>query len=266
MPTLKRKVIRIDEEKCDGCGLCVPSCAEGALQIIDGKAKLVSDKYCDGLGDCLGECPQDAIFFEERDAEVYDQEAVVERLKSMGREYIPHDHGDDGHDHDHSRQTSHAHAGGFSCPSARTLDFREQKVDTEPSEDAPKQKSELRQWPVKLNLVSPQAPYFQNADLLIAADCAPFAYASLHPDFLKGRTVVIGCPKFDDLEYYREKLTAIIKTNSIRSITVLHMEVPCCTGLLHIAYDAVKASGKAIPVAPIVVSLRGEVKQPTPAY
>ena len=265
MPTVLRKVIRIDEEKCDGCGLCAPSCAEGAIEIVDGKARVVSDRYCDGLGACLGECPQGAISFEEREAEEYDQSAVVQRLKSHGREYVPHSHDDQGGHNEARTHHAHGHA-GFSCPFARTLDFRQQ-TPTEEAEDEVqgRHRSELRQWPVKLNLVSPQALYFQDADLLIAADCAPFAYANLHPDFLKGKAVVIGCPKFGDLDQYRQKLVAIVEHNNIRSITVMHMEVPCCTTLLHIASEAAEASGKAIPLETVVVSLQGEIKARVPA-
>jgi Pyruvate/2-oxoacid:ferredoxin oxidoreductase delta subunit len=261
MSTVLRQVIKIDEEKCNGCGLCVPSCAEGALQMIDGKARMVSDKYCDGLGACLGECPQGAISFEEREAEEYDQDAVVKRLESQGRAYVPHDHssGDYG-DHAAHAHHEHGHGGGFSCPSARTLDFRNEAADEEVGEGS-RQRSELRQWPVKLNLVSPQAPYFQDADLLIAADCAGFAYANLHPDFMKDKTVVIGCPKFDDLAYYQEKLAAIVHLNNIKSITVMHMEVPCCTALQHVAEAAVETAGKAVPIESVVVSLQGEIKR-----
>lgn len=264
MPTVKRQVIRIDEEKCNGCGLCVPSCAEGALQIIDGKARLVSEKFCDGLGACLGECPQDAISFEERDAEVYDQGAVVERLTSMGRKYEPHDHSGDAHnEHASAPAAAHGHR-SFSCPSARMMDFRKEEAQDKADVPAVSRQSELRQWPIKLNLVNPEAPYFQDSDLLVAADCAPFAYASLHPDFLKGKSLVIGCPKFDDVAYYKEKLTSILAANNVKSITVMHMEVPCCTGLLYIAEDAIKASGKCVPVKQITVTLRGEIKEATP--
>lgn len=264
MSTVMRKVIKIDEEKCNGCGLCVPSCAEGALQIIDGKARLVSDRYCDGLGACLGECPQDAISFEEREAEQYDQAAVVQRLESQGRHYVPHDDGggDDSHGGHAHHGHGHGHGGGFSCPSARMMDFRQGEVEPEAeSAEGTRQRSELRQWPVKLNLVSPQAPYFQDAELLLAADCAGFAYANLHPDFMKGKALLIGCPKFDDLQYYQQKLTAILQHNNIRGITVMHMEVPCCTALQHLAETCVEAAGKAIPIESVVVSLQGEIKR-----
>lgn len=265
-----RQVIRIDEDLCDGCGVCVPSCAEGALQIIDGKARMATDKYCDGLGACLGECPQGAISFETREAEEFDEEATVEHLvKDLGRTPDAHfqhmaEHAAGGQDHDHGHAHApaahaHGHGGGHMCPSARTIDRTHETRQEEPTA-ANAVQSELRQWPVKLYLVNPQAPYFQDADLLVAADCVPFAYGSLHPDFLKGKTLVTGCPKFDDVDLYREKLTEIVRQNNVRSITVLVMEVPCCTGMRFIAEDAVKAAGKDVPVETVTISLAGEVK------
>lgn len=271
MTKVKRQVIKIDEELCNGCGLCVPSCAEGAIQIIDGKARLVADKYCDGLGACLGECPLGALSFEEREAEEFDETAVAEYLKSVGKEFVPHahDHLHEEHSHGHhaheapvpAAHAMHAHHGG-GCPSARTLDFRSNDGTPRDNDDGPKIESELRQWPIKLYLVSPSAPYFQDADLLVAADCAPFAYASLHPDFLRGKALVIGCPKFDDLQAYVDKLTAIVSRNNIKSVTVLHMEVPCCFGLMGAAREAVAAAGKEIPVVAKVVTLQGGIEEP----
>jgi NAD-dependent dihydropyrimidine dehydrogenase PreA subunit len=252
MAKVKRQVIKIDGGLCNGCGLCVPSCAEGAIQIIDGKAKLVSDKYCDGLGACLGECPQGALSFEEREAEEFDESAVSDHLKTIGREHVPH-----AHDHP---QAVHMHHGG-GCPSAKTLDFRNE-ARTPSYDNQPKLQSELRQWPVKIVLVNPSAPYFQDADLLVAADCAPFAYASIHPDFIKDKAIMIGCPKFDDLDAYIKKLTAVVAQNNIKSITVLHMEVPCCFGLMHAVREALTAAGKDIPIITKVVTLRGEIEEP----
>jgi len=247
MAKVKRQVIKIDEELCNGCGLCVPSCAEGAIQIIDGKARLVADKYCDGLGACLGECPQGALSFEEREADEFDEAAVSKHLESIGRKPAVHVH------------PAHMHHHG-GCPSAVTMDFRKEPRPTAGVKgDRHKLESELQQWPVKLRLVNPSAPYFQDADLLLVADCVPFAYASLHPDFLRGKALAIGCPKFDDLEMYLEKLTQIITLNNIKSITVMHMEVPCCSGLIHIAREAVAASGKDIPIYTKKVTLRGEI-------
>ena len=253
MAKVKRQVISIDEELCNGCGECVTSCAEGAIQIIDGKARLVSDKYCDGLGACLGECPMGALSFEEREAEEYDEAAVVQHLEKVGITPMPHVH-----KHINAAPVHHGHGG---CPSAKTLDFRQD--ETEATDGiTPKLKSELRQWPIKLYLVSPSAPYFQDADLLIAADCTAFAYASVHPDFMKGKAMVIGCPKFDDVQVYVEKLTAIIAQNNIKSITVLHMEVPCCFGLMGVARQAIEGSGKDVPLQAKVVTLRGEIEEP----
>lgn len=260
MAKTMRKVIKIDEDLCNGCGECVPSCAEGAIQILDGKAKLVADKFCDGLGACLGECPMGALTFEEREAEEFDIEAVEDHLTSMGRSLEEHN----------ARQAEHAKpAGGCpssggdgGCPSARTFDFSGMD-DDEDQADAPKLRSALRQWPVKLNLVSPAAPYFRDADLILAADCTAFAYASMHPDFMKGKALAIGCPKFDDVNAYREKLKGIILQGGIRSITVIHMEVPCCLGLLFVAQQAVAESGVDIPLESKVISIRGEVKEPS---
>jgi NAD-dependent dihydropyrimidine dehydrogenase PreA subunit len=232
----KRKIIKIDKEKCDGCGLCIPACPEGALQLIDGKAKLVSDKYCDGLGACLGECPQGAISFEEREADEFDEEAVKEKMKKAGK--------------------THHHPAGASCPSKKNLMWK--GAETAPEKG--RLHSALEQWPIQLMLVNPSAPYFEDADLVLAADCVPFAYANFHPEFLAGKAVAIGCPKLDDANYYVEKLTDILKINNIKSLTVVNMEVPCCFGLLQIARSAVKASGKQIPLKQIIVSIQGEIK------
>jgi NAD-dependent dihydropyrimidine dehydrogenase PreA subunit len=260
MAKVTRKIVSIDEELCDGCGLCVPSCAEGAIQIVDDKARLVSEVYCDGLGACLGECPQGAITIEERPAEEFDAAAVEEHLHELGREGGAHRH-----EHEaEPRPLGHRAAGGhnFSCPGARTMDLRarddEERAEAEVAPEG-KLKSELGQWPVKLYLVSPNAPYFQDAELLIAADCTPVAYAAFHPDFLRGKAVVIGCPKFDDLDAYLHKLTAILKANDVKKVTVLHMEVPCCFGLVQVAKQAVAASGKDIPLEDATATIRGEV-------
>jgi len=233
---VKRKIVKIDEEKCNGCGLCIPACAEGALQIIDGKARLVSEKYCDGLGACLSECPQNAITIEEREAEEFDERAVEVHLKEMKHQESP---------------ATHHH---FACPSATTMQWEQQEsaVTSLPSA------SMLTQWPVKLALVAPGAPYFEEADLLIAADCLPFAYAGFHADFLKDKAVVIGCPKLDDVDFYQEKLTEIIRQSNIKSITIAHMEVPCCFGLVWITKEALAQSGKDIPVYEEVISIKGE--------
>lgn len=238
-----RQIIKIDEDKCNGCGLCVSACHEGALQVIDGKAKLVSETYCDGLGACLGDCPMGAITIETREAEDFNEAAAMAHVAAA--ESHPHAHAHHGHE-------------GFTCPSAKTIDR---------THEAPKSccgptgstASELRQWPIKLYLVNPQAPYFQNADLLVAADCVPFAYGGTHANFMRGKTLVTGCPKFDDTELYLDKLTQIVSQNNIKSITVLKMQVPCCSGIQKISEMAVAASGKSIPVNTITVSLEGEI-------
>jgi len=259
-----RQMIKIDEDKCNGCGACVPACAEGAIQIVDGKAKVVMEKYCDGLGACLGECPQGAISFETREAEAFDEAATIEHLKETGRSVEAHlahmaEHAAGGHD-----QHAHAHHGrghgGFVCPSARTID-RTRECSRADTPAAGSVQSELRQWPVKLHLVNPSASFFQDADLLIVADCVPFAYGSLHPDFMRGKVVVTGCPKFDDIEGHIDKLTEIFRRNRVRKVTVLQMEVPCCSGLARATEVAVQASGNDVPVDTITISLSGEVMQ-----
>jgi NAD-dependent dihydropyrimidine dehydrogenase PreA subunit len=206
-----RKIVHIDEELCNGCGQCIPKCAEGALQIIDGKARLVSDNYCDGLGACLGHCPQGAIHIIEREAEAFDEEAV--------------------HIHLARKQQS-------------TISGR----------------SALRQWPVQINLVPSKAAFFDNHDLLVIADCVPLAYSDVHGSLLNKKSVVMGCPKFDDAQSYVKKLTAILTNNNVKSITVAHMEVPCCSGLLWIVKKAINASGKQIPLERQVITIRGEIE------
>ena len=243
-----RQIIRIDEEKCNGCGVCVPACVEGALQIIDGKARLVSETYCDGLGACLGECPQDALSFETREADEFDEAAAMEHAAKSGVAAVSNFHAEHAHGH-----------GGGGCPSAKTIDRTKDQACPAPAVHG-EIGSELRQWPVKLYLVNPTASYFENSDLLIAADCVPFAYGSLHPDFLRGKTLVTGCPKFDDVELYAQKLTEILSLNRIKSITVLQMEVPCCSGMARLAENAVAASGSGIPVEVVTISLAGGVK------
>ncbi len=236
-----RKVVKIDEEKCNGCALCIPNCAEGALQIIDGKARLVSDKFCDGLGACLGHCPQDAITVTEREAEDFDEEAVeihLHKKEEVKTEPEP--------------QPKPAFTG---CPSSRVMQFQVPKPKTE-STQTRSSVSMLSQWPVQLKLVPVNAPYFQDADLLVAADCVPFAYPDFHQDFLKGKAVVVGCPKLDDIQYYKEKLTEIFRTNSIKSVTVPYMEVPCCFGLVKVTEDAIAASGKKIPFKKVKIGIR----------
>lgn len=228
----KRKIIKIDEEKCNGCGLCIPNCKEGALKIIDGKARLVSDVLCDGLGACLGHCPQGAITIEERDAAEYDERKVA-------------------------AHRVHEHMGG--CPGSKTMDFRDKKkVKKEGGSSVGKNISQLKTWPVQIMLVSPTAPYFKGADLLIAADCVPFAYADFHEDLLKDRILLVGCPKLDDVELYKEKIGKILKLNDIKSIACAHMEVPCCFGFVSVVQDAIRSSGKDIPFREVIISIDGE--------
>ncbi len=247
-----RKIVRIDESKCDGCGLCVPACHEGAIEVIDGKARLVSDRYCDGLGDCLGECPQGAITIEEREANEYDEAAVQARMEVAGR-------GDPtGRPYDaHAAHAEHGHGG---CPGAMAMQFQRPATEADEDDGSGPRPSMLAQWPVQLSLVPPNAPYFQGADLLVTADCVPFAYADYHRDYLKGKALVIGCPKLDDIEFYREKLTAILQASDIKSVTVLHMEVPCCFGIVAAAEQAVAASGKDIAFETVTIGIQGERK------
>jgi len=231
-----RKIVHIDAEKCTGCGLCVPKCAEGALRIVDGKARLVSEVYCDGLGACLGECPVGAITIEERDAEGFDGEAVK---KYLGSEYSPH----------RAAETTPLHP----CPSAQVVNFSLSTTKL----SAGHLESKLSNWPIQLTLVPPQAPFLKDTDLVIAADCVPFAYANFHNEFLEGRSLIIGCPKLDDVQFYKERLTQIFRANNIRGVSVVNMEVPCCFGLLQAVRQAMAASGRNIPLRHKVVSIRG---------
>ncbi|MBJ6726069.1 ATP-binding protein [Geomesophilobacter sediminis] len=239
-----RKIVNIDPDKCNGCGLCVPSCAEGAIRIVNGKAEIAADNLCDGLGACLGDCPQDAITIIEREADEFDEEAVHQHLEQQKPAQA-------------KPAPQHAHHHGGGCPGSRMQSFA--PAASAPPAKGAAQPSQLAQWPVQLHLVPPQAPYFQDADLLITADCVPFAYADYHRDFLAGKAVVVGCPKLDDLNFYIEKLTQIFRQSSIKSITVLRMEVPCCGGIMHAARQALAASGKEIPLNDVIISLRGEV-------
>lgn len=230
-----RKIIQIDSEKCNGCGLCASACHEGAIGIIDGKAKLLRDDYCDGLGDCLPACPTGAITFVRREAAAYDPEAVSENQKRKQTAGTP---------------VSHA------CPGSQTRSFWREEPSAPAVSAAPV--SQLRHWPVQIKLAPVNAPFFQDAHLLIAADCTAYAYGNFHQQFLRGKTVLIGCPKLDDGDY-TEKLTEILRQNSIRSLTVVRMEVPCCGGLEHAAVTALKNSGKFIPWQVYTVSIDGKL-------
>jgi len=246
-----RKIVQIDQDKCNGCGLCVPSCAEGAIKMINGKAVLSADNLCDGLGACLGECPQDAIKIIEREADEFDEVEVEKHLKAIGTAPASaHGHAHHGH-HGH-------HGNGGGCPGSRAVSFEQKPVDA--VQEAGSRQSMLGQWPVQLSLVSTSAPYFQDADLLIAADCVPFAYGDFHKDYLAGKALVIGCPKLDDNQFYTQKLTELFRNSALKSITVMKMEVPCCGGIAMAARQALAASGKEIPYKEVTVDIRGELK------
>ncbi len=234
-----RRIVEIDEEKCNGCGLCVPACAEGAIQIIDGKAKLISETYCDGLGACLGECPQGAITIEEREAKEFDEEAVKHHLEQ--KEHI----------------TEELPCG---CPGAAVRQFERQEATEVALGGAPSPQSMLGQWPVQLTLVPAFAPFLQGADLMLVADCVPFAYAGFHSDFLKGHALLVACPKLDNFEAHLRKLTEILCHSEPKSLTVVHMEVPCCFGIVHMAKQAIQLSDKDIPFKEITVGVRGDLK------
>jgi ferredoxin len=305
---MKRTIISIDEEKCTGCGDCVPNCHEGALQIIDDKARLISDLFCDGLGACIGHCPEGAITLEEREAEAYNETLVMATIVPKGRNtiiaHLEHlrDHNETEllreaaayikannidmseptlsapytHTHESYRnmqevfnQTKPADSGcGGGCPGSRTIDF---KIDLEkvnqvevpveiPNGASTPAPSELRQWPVQLHLLNPQASYFKNADVLLAADCAAFAMGDFHDKFLKGKTLAIACPKLDsNKESYVEKLTSMIADSKISTLTVVMMEVPCCGGLLQMAKMAVNNSGRDIPVKKAIIGVKGDI-------
>lgn len=230
-----RNIVKIDEEKCNGCGKCVTACVEGAIKLINGKAKLVSETYCDGLGACLGHCPMDAITVEKRECAQFDEEAVKKHLASESKP-----------------QTAHPH--GFVCPGTMAKQFA--KKDAIQGDTT----SQLTHWPVQLNLISPNAPFLKDADLLLAADCVPFAMGDFHSKLLKDHKVIIACPKLDNVEPYIEKLTQIIKSGVIKSLTVVHMEVPCCFGLVRIVQQAIANTGKNFEFKDITISLDGQIK------
>ena len=234
---VQRNIVKIDEKKCNGCGLCIPACAEGAIQIIDGKARLVKDIYCDGLGACLGKCPHDAIMIIKRDAAEFDEKAAEEHVKGI-------------------RDASVVHTLSRGCPSTQVMQF---KTEDKPTADITRKRdSRLSTWPVQLKLLPPNAPFLRNADLLIAADCVPFAYADFHEDLLKNRVLAVGCPKLDDVTLYRNKLAEIFRTADLRSVTVVNMEVPCCFGLNRLVQEAMELAGKKVPLRQETISVKGE--------
>ena len=236
-----RKIVKIDEEKCDGCGACIISCAEGALKIVDGKARLISETYCDGLGACLGECPRGAITVEEREAEEFDEKAVERHLqeKESADDKLP-----------------------CGCPSSTVTQFERKAEASVPAEKAPEpaQESRLGHWPVQLTLVPPSAPFLKGADVVLAADCVPFAYGGFHRDFLGDKALLVACPKLDDFQAHQEKLAEVLRHSGLKSLTVVHMEVPCCSGLVHMAKQAILASGNVVPFREITIGIKGERK------
>ncbi|MDO9391789.1 MAG: 4Fe-4S binding protein [bacterium] len=228
---MKRKIVQIDQEKCNGCGECIPNCAEGALKIVDGKARLVSDKYCDGLGACLGHCPQDAIQVVEREAESFDEESVkANPVRAI---------------HELPRHT---------CPGSQIR----QQLPSQATSNVTTVNSQLAHWPIQLHLVPVNASFFQNADLLIAASCVPFSYGDFHNVMLAGKALIIACPKLDKTDPYLEKLTEIFRQNDIKSVTVAIMEVPCCQGLLRVVRQALKDSGKRMSITVETITVKGE--------
>lgn len=270
----KREIVHIDEELCNGCGECIPNCHEGALRVIDGKARLVSDLFCDGLGACIGHCPMNAISIEKRKAEPYDEAKVMEGMVPKGQNTIKahllhlKEHGatefleqgiryleENGIPIPEVVELSEPLACGCPGSQVRTIECC--------GSDAVGQRmeSKLQTWPVQLHLVPPHAPYLNNANLLIAADCVPFAYSNFHEDFLKGRIALVGCPKLDDVGAYLEKLTAIFQQNRIKSVTAVHMEVPCCFGLTKLVQKAIAASGKDIKLNDVTISVKGEIME-----
>lgn len=240
-----RKVIKIDEEKCNGCGLCAAACHEGAIGMINGKAKLLRDDYCDGFGDCLPSCPAGAIAFEEREAAAYDEEAVKINMEKRKMEQQKAE--------ENKNENMH-----FACPGTQGGAIKRDPIEIKRDTNNGEVTSQLNQWPVQIKLVPPNAPYFKNANLLVAADCSAYAYGDFHNKFIKNRITVIGCPKLDEVDY-SEKLTAILKMNDIKSITVVRMEVPCCGGIENAVKNALKLSDKMIPWQVVTISRDGEI-------
>ncbi len=273
---MERNIITIDSEKCTGCGLCIPNCPEGAIQIIDGKARLVSDLMCDGLGACLGHCPEGAISVIKREAEAYDEKKVMVNIVTQGANTIAahlnhlKSHGQDQYYNeavaflkengipipaaDDQERAEACHGG---CPGSKTMTFKKNTVNDEPTE---KQESELTHWPVQMHLISPDAAHYKGSDMVLAADCTAFAFGDFHRHFLKGKTLAIACPKLDEgLEIYADKIRALIDVAKINTLTVAIMQVPCCGGLLHLAKQAAGSAQRKIPVKCVVVGIKGEI-------
>jgi len=233
-----RKIIQINEEKCNGCGACLQACAEGALALENGKARLISEKYCEGLAACLGKCPQDAICIIEREAQDFDEEAAKQHLKE--------------------KSSTTGDASGL-CRGSAVREISRTESNTAFSTD-PEQESTLNHWPVQLSLVPPGAGFLKSRDVVLIADCVPFAYPNLHRDFLRSRGILVACPKLDDFAAHLAKLTAILQTSGIKSLTVVHMEVPCCSGLAYMARKAMETSGVEVPFKEVTISIHGNIK------
>lgn len=286
---MKRTIIKIDEEKCNGCGNCVTGCHEGALQLIDGKARMVSELYCDGLGACIGDCLQGAIILEEREAEPYNEIATIERIAQNGEStilaHIKHllDHNEKefaqqainylqqnnikidtskikNNVNSNNTMNKQEHEHHSVCPGSKTIDFRENGQNNNENNQITDNPSQLRQWPIQLHLLSPTAAYFKGADVLLAADCVAFAMGNFHQKYLKGKSLAIACPKLDsNKEVYIEKITSMIDEAKINTLTIMMMEVPCCGGLLQMTKMALESAKRKIPVKSVYVSLQGEI-------
>lgn len=274
----KRKIIKIDEDKCTGCGLCIPNCPEGALQIIDGKVRLVSDLFCDGLGACIGHCPEGAISVEERTAKPYDERQVMDNIIKAGKKtilaHLNHlkEHGEQGYLKEaltilkekhidvpfHEQSPHYTHPAACGCPGAKMQDFTNEK--TEEDDNQKTRPSQLKQWPIQLHLVPPIAPYYQQKDVLLTADCIAYALGDFHKQYLKGKSIAIACPKLDtNQDIYQEKITSLINDAKINTLTVMTMEVPCCQGLLLLVKKAATHSIRKIPIKSIVVGIKGDI-------
>jgi ferredoxin len=274
---MKRSIVHINEDKCNGCGLCIPACHEGAIRLVNGKARLAEDALCDGLGACLGECPQGAITIEERAADSYDEVKALDNIMAQGpeavRAHLKHlaDHGQ----HEYlavarsylkekeagmPREKEHTKTMACGCPGSMERDFRRDKKTASAGESVAFRETALEQWPVQLKLLNPRAPFFAGRELVVSADCVPFTYGNFHQKFLKGKSLAVFCPKLDDdLEGYVEKLAEIIRSNDIPSATAVKMEVPCCGGTLKMLEEAVRRSGRNIIIKEYTVSLQGEI-------
>ncbi len=257
MARVKRQIITIDEEKCDGCGNCVPACVEGALQVIDGKARLMKESYCDGLGACLGDCPQGALHVTTLEVDAYDEPGVLGYLQQTAPARVEQHVA---HLREHGIESSYKPAGKPQladiplCPSVQARGWDERRTTNDEFAGG-RVKSELHQWPVQLQLLPVRAPFFDGADLTLIADCVPFANPNMHADFVRGSAIAVGCPKLDDAQAYIDKVTQILQNNTIRSLKVAYMEVPCCRGLVFIAQQALKASGKEVPFEIVMVPI-----------